>query len=165
MPFDEAASQLADRLSKAVRVESGVEEVLADVLHALNGRAIGLWRAEPDRLRMLGFAAVEDMADDVQRAFRESTGEIDLSLVRFGIVKAAVEGRPTVMRVEDAATSPAGSPGWLVRFDSVSSLSVPVHDTEGTLVAVFAVSSRESFDPETGGGARLVEMARGLELG
>lgn len=163
MPTDGILLELAARLSAAVEDGAGIEAVLADVLAELEGRAIGLWRVAGEQLVMLGFAAVADMPADVQRAFRESTGEISLSLVRFGIVKAVVTGEPTVMRAEDAVTSPAGSPGWLLRFDSSSSLSVPVR-CDGGIVGVFAVSSRESFDPESGGGARLMSIAEALEM-
>ncbi len=157
-------AELADRLSRAVdEGTEAVEAVLADLLAALDGGAVGLWLVVGENLECAGFAAHAGMAAEVAKAFREATATVPRSRVDLGIGQAVASGEPTIAHVEAPEGPLAGSASWLERFGAVSSLSVPF-PTTGERRGVLAVSSAETFTLASGNGPRLLAIADALRI-
>lgn len=164
MTSPDNATEFCRRLSEAVTVGTdAVEGVLKDLLLHADGRAVGLWRVAGDRLVCLGFAACDDMPEDVEREFRELTASVPLERIDLGIVQATVSREPTIAQRVSPDGRLAGSASWLVRFESESSLSAPF-PPDGPPEGVLAVSSREQFDLDTGAGPLLLAIASTLQL-
>ena len=121
----------------------GVEQPLDLLLGALRARAVGLWRVRQDHLDQVGFRAVSDMPEDVQREFAAATKRVPLSEIGLGIVKAAVSGQPAVAQVV-GKPGLGQSAGWLARFEARQSVAFPVFH-RGAVVGVLASSSTEEM--------------------
>jgi hypothetical protein len=99
---------------------------LGHLLDWTNGRAIGLWQRQADQLCQLAFTAHSDMPSSVQTAFCAATEQVPISAINLGIVAALVAAKPVLARAQDLTGPLDGSANWLVRFESASSISIPI---------------------------------------
>lgn len=151
--------EIAAGFLSALESRSSLEVPQDELLRASGARATGLWRLEEGHLTLLGFRAVQDMAEEVRAGFAEATARVPLDRVDLGIVMAAVAGKPAAAYAEE--TSLGGSAGWLRRFGALQSLAVPIARGNRVL-GVIAISSPERFDRESPAWILLEEIAAAL---
>lgn len=140
---------------------SSLEDTLRELLTVTDARAIGLWHIAGETLRLDGFAAKPDMSLEVQEGFASATETVSLTQTGLGIVSAVVHRKPMVAHVEPGPDGLVDSASWLVKFESVQSLSTPIFQGE-TILGVLAVSTAKPFEENddfwrllTGIGSRL----------
>lgn len=121
-----------------------IKDILTELLAVTDSRAIGLWHIEGNTLRLDGFAAKPDMPQEVQQGFAADTETVSLSQTGLGIVSAVVNRKPMVATVKPGPDGLVDSASWLVKFDSVQSLSTPIFQGE-TIRGVLAVSTAKPF--------------------
>jgi len=134
-------NQVVERFASELRKQKRVSSVLDLLLENLDGRAIGLWRCDSGFLKQVGFRAVPDMAEQVQREFAELTREVSLENTGLGIVKAVIERKPAIGTLSSAESGLPGSSAWLVKFGAQQSYAVPIFE-EDEVVGVFAISTK-----------------------
>lgn len=158
---EHTADDIAQQLLASMREHRALDAGLDSVLSATKARATGLWRVEGDRLRLLGFRAVADMAAEVKSEFAAATRAVTLAETGLGIVKAVVSNEPAFAEVDDPTGKLGGSASWLVRFGARRSLAVPIRRA-GRPVGVLAISTAEPLRPEEAAWQLLVALASRL---
>ena len=135
---------IRDAFGAALAGGQPLDAALDRVLAATSSRAVGLWRLQGDRLLLLGFRGVPDMAPNTAQDFEAATREVPLVNTGFGIVQASLQQRSIPAYRGDSAL-PA-SAGWIERFGAAQSLSAPAV-RDGRVVGVLAVSAPSAFHP------------------
>lgn len=142
-------SSTTDQLTEAFRAGLARNEIsaaLQSLLVATEGNAVGVWRRVGHDLVVLGFAHDAAFPADVGVEFAAATQKVSLNQTGLGIVHAVLTEQPAVALLPSQGGLLPGSGGWLERFGSVQSLSVPIAK-DGKMVAVLALSSRHRFQP------------------
>jgi hypothetical protein len=115
------------------------DAVIDSLRRLLHARAAGWWERAFDRLELLAFAAADDMPAEVAEGFAAATRSVPLDRPELGVVRAVLDARPVVSRVEQLPPD-AGSGLWLRRFGATRSVAVPVLDGSGRVVRVVSVA-------------------------
>jgi hypothetical protein len=122
-------------------------------LREFDGRAIGLWRVEANRLVQIRFEA--PLVDpEVAQRFAGETRSLELDRLNLGIVKAASSGHPAVSLAADLPED-SGSGYWLRAFGAERSVAVPLKVREGTIGWVFSIAL--GLSPEASEVARILK--------
>jgi len=108
------------------------------LLQQLDGRAIGLWRVDADRLVQLGFLAPPLDAALAER-FAAATASVSRDQIGLAIVKAA-EQRKTVVSMADQLPAETGSGYWLRAFGTERSVAVPLQGASGDVCWVLSIA-------------------------
>lgn len=132
--------QLVEAFRAGLTKPGDLSQPLDLLLAATGGNAIGMWRRVGDALRVLGFRRVAEFPDDVAVEFAAATEVVSLEKTGLGIVHATLTQQPAVALLPSQGGRLPGSGGWLERFGSVQSLSVPVLKDE-EVIAVLALST------------------------
>lgn len=131
------------------------------LLSATGGNAIGIWQRVGNELRVLGFRRDAQFPDDVADEFAAATQVVSLEKTGLGIVHATLTRQPAVALLPSQGGLLPGSGGWLERFGSLQSLSVPLlKDQE--VVAVLALSTRFRFGEQDRTWTLTVALAKRL---
>ncbi len=138
---------------------------LGHLLDWTEGRAIGLWQQQANQLRQLAFVASSDMPFSVQTAFCAATALVPISATNLGIVAAHIATKPVLALAQDLTGPLDGSANWLVRFQSASSISIPVtlpgQTGEEPVQFVLALASGPTpFSVDTGIGREFINWVR-----
>ncbi len=155
-----------DQLVEAFRTGLAAQEIsqaLDLLLAATGGNILGMWRRVDHELRVLGFRYDAEFPLDVARDFGASTQVVSLEKTGLGIVHATLTKQPTVALLPADGGLLPGSGGWLERFGSVQSLSVPML-RNGEVVAVLALSTRFRFDQQDRTWTLTTELAERLAM-
>ena len=114
---------------------------------ALGARAAGLWELTGDSLVQVAFWSAHDLPSDVAEGFKQATERVPLSETNLGIVRAAIEGKPSTSLV--ANLSPEGGSGlWLRRFGAERSIAFPLKRGPRILgVAAVALPAGAALSP------------------
>lgn len=133
---------------------------LLSALHQLDGRAIGLWRVEADRLVQIAFQAPVIDRETAER-FAGATRSLGFDQLDLGIVKAALHRRPEVSL---AAELPAdiGSGYWLRAFAADRSVAVPLDGTDDRTSWVFSIAL--GLSPDESEVARILKSVAARHL-
>ncbi len=137
-----------DQLFEAFRTGLAANDIskgLDLLLTATGGNILGMWRRVDRELRVLGFRYDAEFPRDVAADFGATTQVVSLDKTGLGIVHATLTKLPAVALLPSQGGLLPGSGGWLERFGSVQSLSVPML-RNGEVVAVLALSTRFRFD-------------------
>jgi GAF domain-containing protein len=137
-------SELAQALRGDQSQISAANKALNELLARTDARAVGLWRLEADHLLLVGFAATPKMAQEVQDGFVDATRKVSLKQTKLGIVSAVMRRGPAVAIVNPQPDGLVDSASWLVKFEAVQSLSVPIVQDD-QIQGVLAVSTAHSF--------------------
>ncbi len=124
------------------------DAVMLDLLSVTGARAVGWWQRIDEDLKQLSFQAVADMSEDVRIGFISATGQVPLSQMKLGCVRAAVELRPIVAREDALQRGLSGSASWLTRFRANQSLALPII-RDGCAIGVLAIATVEVFDEDS----------------
>lgn len=135
-------------LRVAERLNDRVDDVMSALLSVTNARAVGWWRRVNDELELLSFRAVAGMPDEVRVGFMAATGQVAMSRVELGCVRAAAELRPVVAREDAVQRGLSGSASWLARFGASQSLALPIVQ-DGHAIGVLAIATSDVFDEES----------------
>lgn len=119
---------------------------LAEAGYLLGARAAGTWRVGEAELALTEFWAAADLDVRVAEDFRSATLCVAMSRLDLGIVRAALDARPTVSIASDVP-SDIGSGMWLRCFGAVHSVAVP-RIVGGVVVEVASVALCDSRDDE-----------------
>src|SRR3954465_40501 len=103
--------------------DEGARQHLAELRVDLEARAAGYWWHAGNWLEQVAFVASRSLAADVVEGFAEATRSVPLSQTELGIVRAALSGEPTILRVSELPESD-GSGYWLRAFGAVRSVAV-----------------------------------------
>jgi hypothetical protein len=137
-----------DQLSAAFRAglaePTDLSAALDLLLSATGGNIVGMWRRIDQDLHVMCFRYDAEFPRDVAQAFAASTRVVSLEQTGLGIVHATLTAQPTVALLLSEGGLLPGSGGWLERFESVQSLSMPILRDE-TVIAVLALSTRFPF--------------------
>jgi hypothetical protein len=147
--------------TRAHEDSSALPERLGELLRKLDGRAIGLWRAEADALRQVAFVGAADLDADVATRFEQATRSVSLGQQDLGIVRAAVAGTVTI---SGAAQLPVGSGSglWLRAFGAACSIAVPLGDPGGRLLGVASIALATDAPDRDAVAALLIPLAADL---
>lgn len=141
-----ALDQLIAGFRIALAGDGQLDRPLALLLDATGGNAIGMWRRVKEDLVRLGFHCDDQFPRDVAADFIEATRTVSLDRQGLGIVHATHTRQPAVALLESQGGTLPGSAGWLARWGSVQSLSMPIISGD-EVVAVLALSTRFRFSP------------------
>lgn len=140
-----------------------LNDLLTQFVAETKSRAAGLWRMEDNELVMCGFGNVPDMTDDVIQGFKDVTGRVTLDKTNLGIVRAIVTDKPTIARLDPSISGLTGSASWLVRFDCVSSLALPIHDSQTKAqIGAVAISTTDDIQEEDATWQMMLRIANSL---
>lgn len=137
-------NQLVETFRGGLAIPTDVSAALDLLLAATGGNIVGMWRRVDHELHVLGIRWDDQFPLDVAADFTATTRVIGLEHTGFGIVHATLTKQPAVALLLSQGGQLPGSGGWLERFRSVQSLSVPVL-RDGVVVAVLALSTRFRF--------------------
>lgn len=139
---------LTDDFQQALNAGESLSIPLRKLLTETGARAAGIWECWAGQLGGLGFEAVDDIPDGVQREFVAATQVVPLSAIGLGIVQAVVNRSPAVVAADLQESRPEFSGNWLVRFQSPQSLSLPILLGD-KVIGVLAIALSESVSPGT----------------
>lgn len=141
------------------------------VLDATNARATGLWQVRGESVDLVGFRGASDMPADVKHDFSVATRSVPLSMTKLGIVKAVISREPALAEVARSEEM-QDSAGWLVRFDAVNSLAVPIFSADipddsspadlSPVIGVLAISSGHPLGNNSSADRMMLVLADGL---
>lgn len=100
-------------------------ELVGRILRQLSACAVGLWWLESDHLRMLAFESAESVPRASADRFQQATTRVSLSQESLSIVRAAVQGEPSVAVARELPEA-EGSGYWLRQFGAARSVAVPL---------------------------------------
>ena len=139
VPDPQLAAQVAAFLQTDSPATTGA--ALADaLLQQHSAWALGAWKLVGEHLERLLFRTDPAFDPQVSREFQAATERVSLSQTRLGIVNAVVNDRPALAISTQQAGDLGQSASWLERFGAGCSLSCPIRNGAGEIVAVFAVS-------------------------
>lgn len=118
---------LTDDFLAAIHGKSDWNQPLRGLLHESEARAVGAWEVRGERLLLVGFVAVDDMAPAVALGFAQATGDVSFQQTQFGIVQTVTFDRPIFATHDNRSGTLPGSASWIVRFGAVASLAIPIH--------------------------------------
>lgn len=139
--LDQLVEAFRAGLAEPVQLDHALDLLLA----ATGGNIVGMWRRVNNDLVRLGFRYDDQFPRDVAAAFGASTQLVSLEQTGLGIVHATLTRQPTVALLPSQGGLLPGSGGWLERFESLQSLSMPIMN-DGEVVAVLALSTRFRFE-------------------
>lgn len=141
--------------------EVEIEQQLARLERTLGARAAGYWSREPEHLLQRAFVSSPDLDGDVARTFAEATRRIPLDRQELGVVKALLDGVPTIS-VADELPPHNGSGYWLRAFGAACSVAVPLHDARGVVAAVISLALADLPADEGGVTRQIREVGRSI---
>lgn len=139
--LDQLAQAFRAGLAGPIHLDAALDLLLA----ATGGNAVGMWRRVGNDLLRLGFRCDSAFPADVAAEFIEVTRSVSLEKKGLGIVHATLTRQPAVALLSSQGGLLPGSAGWLERWGSVQSLSMPVL-SGNEVVAVLALSTRFRFE-------------------
>jgi GAF domain-containing protein len=141
--------------------DASPQEALTALLDVTDSRAIGLWRAGENSLRLAGFSAKPDMPQEVREGFQSATREVPFTQTGLGIIQTVQTRQPAIANIETGKDALPVSASWLARFNAVMSLAVPII-WEEELIGVLAMSTANPFVEQDDTWRLLTEIARQL---
>ena len=137
--------QLVDAFQAGSTDATQLVAALDLLLVATGGNAVGIWRRVDHELRVLGFICDAAFPQSVATDFVAATKLVSLDQTGLGIVHATLTRQPAVALLPSQGGLLPGSGGWLERFGSVQSLSMPIFSGK-TVMGVLALSTRFRFE-------------------
>lgn len=123
------------------------QQLIGTLRERLGARAAGWWRVNDDTLRLVSFAAADDLPGPAATAFVAATLEVGTHQTELAIALAASTRRAAIMTT-DASAPDSASGHWLSQFGAKRSIAVPFEDAFGSVVRVVSVALPEDTPGE-----------------